>query len=81
MARVIFTFVPAANVIKFVNTPDNPIVVIANNVAFSDIIPPQHQDSGIKDFVNFFKIYPLRYALYDVPEPFFPQKVCKFYYS
>lgn len=80
MARVLFTFVPVANVVKATNTFAIPIVALANNVTFSGIIPTQHQDSGIKDFVNFFMSHPLRYALTNVPERFFLQHVCEFYY-
>ncbi|CAI9292325.1 unnamed protein product [Lactuca saligna] len=52
-----------------------------NNVAFSDDIPKQFQNSGIKDFVNYVKSYPLRYVLYNLQDPFYPKQVCEFDYS
>lgn len=81
MTWVLFAFTTTTIFVKAANTRETPIVIQANNVVFPYIIPPQHQDLGIEDFVNFFKSCPLCYALSDVPGPFFPKQVCEFYYS
>lgn len=64
-------FVPAEKVIKAPNTPKTPIFILEKNVAFTDTISPQHQNSSIEDFVNYLKTFPLRYAVIDAHEPFF----------
>lgn len=58
MAPVLSAFVPAANVLKAPNTPNTHIVIEANNVTFTDTIPPQHQNSDIKDFFELVKCCP-----------------------
>ena len=50
-------------------------------MAFSDEIPKQFENSGIEDFVNYVKSGPLRYAFWDFSNPFYPKKVCEFYYT
>lgn len=81
MAPGLFVFIHAINVVKAPNTPETPIIVQPNNDTFSVNIPPQHQDLGMEDFVNFFKSCTLRYALSDVPGPFSPKQLYEFYYS
>lgn len=61
--------------------PDTPIAIQANNVAYSNTIPPQHQNSSIEHFVEYLKCFPLRYALSDIPNPFFSKQVHDLYYS
>lgn len=78
MAPVLFAYVLATNVVKAPNTLVSPIVIKVNNVPFIDTIPLQHQDSVIEDFVEYLKCCPLRYALSDIPDPFFPKQVCEF---
>lgn len=60
---------------------ETPIFIDATNFSFSDVIPTQHQDSGIEDFVHFIKSCPLLNAFCDVPNRFYPKQVCEFYYS
>lgn len=58
MTRVSFTFTLTANVVNAPNTPEPPIVILENNISYSNAIPPQHQDLGIEDFLKFFKSFP-----------------------
>ncbi|CAI9302389.1 unnamed protein product [Lactuca saligna] len=78
---LLFDFILAGNLIKDPNTPETPIIVQANNVAFSDTIAPQHQGLGLEDFVNFFMRLLLHCPLSNVPKPFFQKQVYEFYYS
>ena len=62
MSKPLYMFAPSANVIKGPHAPDLPIIIQSTNVVFSDEIPKQFVRLGIKDFINYFKSRPLRYA-------------------
>ena len=79
--RIIYTYTPSCHVTKAANTPDSPISIVANNVAFSTNIPSQFQNDELQDFVNYLSSCRLRYALADTPLFFYPKQVCEFYYS
>lgn len=81
MSRVLFILASGANVMRGPNATVAATVVQVNNVYFLDIIPNQHQNSGIEDFVNYVKICPLCHTFCDVPDPSYPQQVCDFFYS
>lgn len=75
----LYTYVPIPNVIKAVGTPDSPIVIMVNNVAFSPNIPKNHANKRFEDCMAFLASCPLRYALVYVPDSFLPQHICEFY--
>ncbi|CAI9281179.1 unnamed protein product [Lactuca saligna] len=75
MSKVLYVFAPNANVFKGPHAPDTPIVVQANNIGFSYIIPNQYKNSAIEDFDNYVKNCPLHYIFCDFPEPFYPKQV------
>ena len=70
MPKALYVFDPNANVTKGPHDPDSPIVIQANNMAFSDVIPNQFKNSWIKDLVNCIKSCPLHYAFCDFSKPF-----------
>ncbi|CAI9302501.1 unnamed protein product [Lactuca saligna] len=80
MSKPLYEFPPNANVVKGPHA-HNSLIIQATNVAFSDEVPRQFANLGIEDFANPFKRCPLRYTFYDFPYPFYPKKVCMFYYS
>ncbi|CAI9289697.1 unnamed protein product [Lactuca saligna] len=72
---IMFAFAPNANVIKGPHAHDSPIIVQANNVAFSNVIPKQFVNSRIKDFINYVKSCHLRYAFCNFPVLFYHKQV------
>ncbi|CAI9285085.1 unnamed protein product [Lactuca saligna] len=74
MSKVLYEFSPNTNVVKGPHAPDSPIVIQAYNVTFSDVISKQFMNSGIKDFINYVKSFPLRYAFYNFVDPFYPKQ-------
>ena len=81
MVSPLFVYVPVPNVIRAPNNPFTPIIITANNVAFSPIIPTKFQGEGLEDFMEYLESHPLRYALSDIPDPFLPNHICEFYYT
>ncbi|CAH1447649.1 unnamed protein product [Lactuca virosa] len=78
---VLYTYVSTPNAITTAGTPDSPIVIIENSVAFSSYIPKNYANRGFEDFVVYLSACPLRYALADIPDSFLPQHVCDFYFT
>ncbi|KAL7587603.1 hypothetical protein Lser_V15G38004 [Lactuca serriola] len=81
MSNPLYEFAPSANTIKGPHAFDTTIIIQSKNVAFYDEIPKQFVNSGIEDFVKFFKSGPLWYVVCNFPNPFYPKQVCEFYYT
>ena len=75
----LYVYVPDPNVVRAANTPSVPIFINANKVAFSPAIPPKLQNKGLEPFMEYLQSHPLRYALSDIVDPFFPAHVWEFY--
>ncbi|CAI9280919.1 unnamed protein product [Lactuca saligna] len=72
MSTVIYVFSPDTNAVKGPHAPDTPISIQENNIAFFDIISNQYKKLGVEEFINYVKIYPLRYSFSpgnDQPHP------------
>ncbi|CAI9303006.1 unnamed protein product [Lactuca saligna] len=76
MSKVLYVFSHDDNVVKGPHAPDTPIVIQANNVAFSNMIPNQYKNSRIEDmttmskyilFVMHFVIFQIRCILRKCP--------------
>ena len=67
----LYVYVPDPNDVRAPNTPTAPIIINANNVAFSPTIPPKLQNQGLEQFMDYLSSHPLRYALFDIVDPFF----------
>ncbi|CAI9285227.1 unnamed protein product [Lactuca saligna] len=80
MTKSLYKFLPNTNVVKGPHALDSPIIIQANNVAFSDYIPKQFDNSGIEDFFDYVKSCTHRYTFCDFLDPFYPKQVCEFYY-
>ncbi|CAH1415332.1 unnamed protein product [Lactuca virosa] len=78
---VLYTYAPTPNAIKATGTPDSPIVIMANNVAFSPNIPKNYVNTGFEDFVAYLSAYPLHYAFVYVHDSFLPQHVFEFHFT
>ena len=81
MSNPLYEFAPSTNVIKGPHASDATIIIQSTNAAFLYDIPKQVVNSGIKDFIEFVKSDPLRYAFCNFLEPFYPKQVCEFYYT
>ncbi|CAI9301771.1 unnamed protein product [Lactuca saligna] len=77
----VYKFAPSANISKGPHALESTIIIQSKSVAFSDEIPKQFVNLGNKDFVDYVKIDPLRYAFCNFPDPFYPKEVCEFYYT
>ncbi|KAL4581019.1 hypothetical protein LXL04_017225 [Taraxacum kok-saghyz] len=77
--RIIYSYEAPPGVIKAPNTPDAPILLVANNVTFVSTFENQATDETLQDFANFLASCRLRYALADIPTLFYPKQVCEFY--
>ena len=81
MAPPVFVYVPSPAAVRAPNTPTSPIIITSNNVAFSPFIPEKLQDQGLEAFMQFIDAHPLWYAFSDIPNPFYPNHICEFYYT
>ena len=77
----LYVYVPTPNAVRAPNTISSPIVINANNVAFSPAIPSKLQNQHLEPVMEYLQSHPLRYAHSDIVDPFFPAHVCEFYYT
>ena len=66
----LYLYNPDPNAVRAPNTPTTPIIITANNLIFSAVIPPKLHHG--KKFMDYLQSHPLRYALSDIPDPFLP---------
>ena len=79
--RILYAYHPPDGVHRAPNSPEPPILVVANNVDFVSNFPNQPTNEVLQDFAAFLGSCRLRYALADIPNFFYPKQVSEFYYT
>ena len=79
--RVIYAYNPIDGVNGAPNSPNPPILVVANNVGFVSAFPNAPTNEILQDFADYLSSCRLRYALADIPNFFYPKQVSELYYT